>query len=74
MDKPEPLHVGPSPDASLASDGIPNRDPATGPSPQADQDPSPGPDFEPDPDWAEYLTWRDRESAAGRDEEPGPEI
>jgi Domain of unknown function (DUF222) len=36
--------------------------------------PPPDADFEPDPDWAEYLAWRDRESAAGRDDEPGPEI
>ena len=31
-------------------------------------------DVDPDPEWAEYLAWRDREAAAGRDEEPGPEI
>jgi hypothetical protein len=30
----------------------------------------PGPDFGPDPEWDAYLAWREREIAAGRDEEP----
>jgi hypothetical protein len=30
----------------------------------------PDPDFGPDPEWDEYVAWREREIAAGRDEKP----
>ena len=30
----------------------------------------PGVEPDPDPEWAEYVAWRDREDAAGRDREP----
>ena len=44
--------------------------PGAGPAPQA----SPSPRVDPDPEWTEYVAWVDREIAAGRHQEPGPEI
>ena len=58
MDEQEPPDVSPPPDA--------------GPAPRPHV--GPAADVDPDPEWAEYLAWRDREAAAGRDQEPGPEI
>jgi hypothetical protein len=62
MDEQEPLDVSPPPDASPA------------PHPHAGPVAGPVADVDPDPEWAEYLAWRDREAAAGRDQEPEPEI
>jgi Domain of unknown function (DUF222) len=49
---------------------------SVGPPPHATPAPAVdlAPDVDPDPDWAEYVAWVDREIAAGRDQEPDPEI
>ena len=62
----------------MADHEQPNSDPdsqlAPGSHPVPDSHPVPespsAPDFGPDPEWDAYLAWRDREIAAGRDEQP----
>jgi len=66
MDKQEPLNDGPPPDARPT----PRDDPE--PAPRVAPEPAPG--IDPDPAWTEYEAWVDREIAAGRDQEPGPEV
>jgi len=46
--------------------------------PPPDASPAPdaatAPQVDPDPEWTEYVAWLDREAAAGRSQEPDPEI
>jgi len=58
MDQSDPLRAGPLPDASPADQAHP----------------SPSAQVDPDPEWTEYEAWVDREIAAGRHQEPDPEI
>jgi hypothetical protein len=64
VDECNPPGSGPDPENA---DGLP--DPGFAPDPEnADGLPDHG--FAPDPEWDAYLAWREREIAAGRDEEP----
>lgn len=49
--------------------------PTSTPTPTPTPAPSPvsSPQGDPDPEWTEYVAWVDREIAAGRHQEPGPE-
>ena len=52
----------------------PEADPAPSPVPAVDPTAFPASAVDPDPEWTEYVAWVDREIAAGRAQEPGPEI
>ena len=88
MSQSDPLPAGPPPDTSSALDVAPRTAPQVSPSlssahassssssssPSSSPALSSSPEVDPDPEWTEYLAWVDRESAAGRHQEPGPEI
>jgi Domain of unknown function (DUF222) len=71
------VHLAPLP--APETDHVPFPAPEVDPAPEVGPAPFPAPDFpasevDPDPEWTAYVAWVDREIAAGRAQEPGPEI
>ena len=82
MGQSDPFRAGPPPDARHAPDAaprpspqaVPETDPAAFPASEVDPTAFPASAVDPDPEWTEYVAWVDQEIAAGRAQEPGPEI
>ncbi len=70
---PAPIPV-PIPASEVDPAPIPAPIPASEVDPAPIPAPIPAPEVDPDPEWTEYVAWVDREIAAGRTQEPGPEI